>query len=240
VYAERGSQKLGLKDANRGDIFQLLSQKNHPVHISAAGPYGHYNFLNDVDIFRDMAEAAPEATFTAEITGGRTYSKEWLRCKLENKILSISSYFEDINEGPDSYIEYFTKKISYKKFLKLFKVSNDDFDEDAYEEFIEFSLRDNYITDMEYDDFMDELEVESELTEEDFECVMEKLRDLSIKSYDDFMQNMELGRNDKWQYDPVSKKYIDQNPSILKFDQVYDDDDCADDDRDCDNFDEDE
>lgn len=220
--AVRGGARIDLEDADEDEILEFLSNNEGAVEITASGPYGHYGVLNDVDVFRDMAEIAPEAEFTGEISGSRTYSEESLNCKLENKILYISSYYEDNNEGPNEYVEYFTSKVPYKKFLKLFKISEDDFDEDAYEEFIDFSLREECITDMEYDTFMEALETESTLSEEDYDLVMEKLREIPIESYDDFADDSDFGSEEEFQYDPVSRKYLNRTAPVLKCNQAYD------------------
>ena len=49
------------------------------VVVTALGPYGHYGELNDVSIFRDLAEAFPQGAFTAEISGSGQYEVQNLK-----------------------------------------------------------------------------------------------------------------------------------------------------------------
>ena len=55
------------------------------------GPYGRYVKLNDIDIFRKMSEAAPDAFFEAEITGCTDYTEQSLKAVLKNRKLKITA-----------------------------------------------------------------------------------------------------------------------------------------------------
>ena len=105
--------------------------------VTAYGPYGHYGELNDVSIFRDLAEAFPQGAFIAEISGYGQYEVQNLKCELKGGLLNIETYFESNEEADDAWVEEVMKKLPLKKFKKLFKVKGEDFDEESYRDVLE-------------------------------------------------------------------------------------------------------
>ena len=181
------------------------------------GPYGKYSNLNDIDIFRDMSEAAPDAFFEAEITGGTSYTRESLKAVLENQKLKIVTFFEANEEESEAYLEYITKKLPYKAFLKLFKLSGDLLDEDIYIDVMNDIATEtwdkNSLFDMEYDDFIETLgafDVEIDLEEEDYQTAVEKINKLEIEGGGLYADKYTGGFSETLIYDSIAKAYIDR------------------------------
>ena len=217
----RGDEDCDLEEAAPEEILEFLEGAEGEVEITADGPFGHYGMLNDVDLFRDMAEAAPDASLEAEITGITTYTEQNLNCNLENRILHISTFFQSNDEESDAFMDYFTGKLPYEKFIRLFQVTDEDFDKAAYMEFISdtFESQETTLADMDYDEFMEALDVESDLDEEDFEAVMEEVRAMDWQNFYEVREDAEMGFEDEMDYDPIAKAYIGR-PAPMKCGEV--------------------
>ena len=156
------------------------------VNVTAYGPYGHYMELNDVGLFREMAEAAPEASFIAEISGSGTYEVQNLKCELKEGLLNIITYFEANDADTETWAEDFVKRLPYDKFKTLFKVSGENLDDLSYEHLAQ-ELNEVFYEGFEYADFdsfvscVEDNYQETELDEEEFrEIVTNKLSLLGI------------------------------------------------------------
>ena len=217
----RSDEEIDLEESTSKEILEFLEESEGEVEITASGPYGHYGMLNDVDLFRDMAEAAPNASLEAEITGTTTYTEQSLNCNLENRILHISTFFEANEEEGDVYAEYFTGKLPYEKFIRLFQVTDEDFDEDVYADFITdtFQYEEKTLADMNYDEFMEALDVASDLDEEGFEAVMKEIRAMDWQNFYEVREDADLGFEDEMDYDPIAKAYVGR-PAPMKCGEV--------------------
>lgn len=184
------------------------------IEIKASGPYGIYSELNDLEMFREMAEMTPSASFEAEISGNEEFIEQNLKCILKNGLLSIESFYKAYEEEDIAWCKDFMKKLPYGKFKKLFKVSGEDFDKDAYAEIVDAIEGDYYdtIDALDYDDFVSYLEdydAETKLDEEKFvEIMEEKIPELGIVSPEEFAENYNGGVKKVMTYDPVKKEYI--------------------------------
>lgn len=189
------------------------------IKVSAVGPYGRFFELNDIDLFREMAEAAPDAGFVANIDGDQDYCVQRLKCELKDKKLYIKTFYqddEDVYEAIDeAWKEYFMKKLPFKKFRKLFKTSWDVYDDEIYADVIE-SLSGILFDGFEYvnyDEFISIIEAddgETKLTEARFKEIMnDDLFSLGIMNRSGFEDKCEydIGEIKEYVYDPVSKQY---------------------------------
>ena len=224
---QKGNEIAEIAELNNEELLDFILQNEGDFSLSASGPFGKYGELNDVDIFRDMAEAAPNAEFQGEITGNTTYTMQNLNCTLKNKILHITAYFENNDESVDAYTEYFIKKLPYKKFVKLFQLDSDEFDKYTYTDFIydAFIFNEYSIADMDLEELLEELceYASPELEEEEYDSISEKLEkySLSILSYQDFCDSYDGGTTTVLDYDPIAKTYINADQPIFKSNQVY-------------------
>lgn len=79
AYIE-GVSISGTNDDNDGDVYDLedmtdkelleiIDENGCQICVTASGPWGRFGFLDEIDLFRDMAEAAPDAEFDGNISG---------------------------------------------------------------------------------------------------------------------------------------------------------------------------
>ena len=208
LYSSRDTREAFF-DFDLDSLEEMENDDSEEIEIEASGPWGSYGELNDVGIFREIAEATPNAELKAFITGSGTYEAQSLKARLKDKKLYIETYlfsYEDIGER---YTEYLTKKLPYDEFVRLFKIDADEFDEDAYVEYMEYCAyedEDQTISDISYEDFLENVEG-TEIEEEEYNEIVEKLRERRIETYDEFKISGEDGCIDRLIYDPVSKDY---------------------------------
>ena len=191
------------------------------VTVTALGPYGHYGELNDVSIFRDLADVFPDASFFAEISGNGQYETQNLKCELKDGKLNIEIYFESNDESGDAWADDFMKKIPLKKFKRVFKIEGEDFDEVSYKYVLD-SISMDYcddLSEMDFDDFssyLEENEGETELDEDEFaEIVENKLSTFGIVSRVEFEDDHEGGSTSHYIYDPTTKSYVGKEKPIF-------------------------
>ncbi len=106
------------------------------ISFSAGGPYGKYDELNDVDMFRKMAEAAPAAYLNVSVDGQDSYAQEEMQCRLQDGILKIDITRNETEDGDRAYLDYILGKMPYARFMDLFDIVPDSLAEDDYEDFI--------------------------------------------------------------------------------------------------------
>lgn len=202
------------------DVAEELSSST--VKVTANGPYGRYSYLNDVDIFREMSVAAPNAHFTAEISGFQQYSTQNLKCELKDGKLNITTFFESNEESGEAWCADFMKKLPLKKFKKLFKVSGEDFNKGAYGYVVEEfeSLCFDSFEEMEYDDFVSTIEDndgETEIDEERFsEIISDEFTALGILCPEEFEDEYDGGETEEYIYDPISKSYENNSKPMME------------------------
>ena len=203
-------QGKNISDLRDDDILSFLAE-NGTVCVSGDGPYGPYDELNEVDIFRDASEAAPHAQFSANIEGMRSYDEQNLSCQLKDGILNIHTEIFDNFSIDSEYIEYVAKQLPYEKFIKIYKIDKDTLERDDYEnllaELYDEVTSDDSILDVKFDDFiavLDDNGIDSELKEGDY---YDALGTLKISSKWDFVFENNIGI-EEFSYDPISKEYI--------------------------------
>ena len=161
----------------------------NPITISTTGPYGHFELFDGLkSMLVETCKEIPKVEFdgvlnsTYEVDG----SERIIEFSYKKKTLKFadSDYFQSHDE--DMYLKYIGKKLSYKRFTTLFKLDRDEFDEGMYEEIVLSDILEGTFFEMEYDEMMDLLP-DSQLKEERFYDVMEKIEELEILTYDDFI-----------------------------------------------------
>ena len=207
--AEIGDEHVVL-DPDDEEFESMLEKAQGELTVSAAGPYGKYFELNDVDVFRDMAKAAPNASFEAGIEGFTSYTEQKLDCELKDGILHISTFFMSNEEGPEAYIEYFMELLPFDDFVEMFEVDTTDFDEDSYREFIACCVifNEGGLLDMDYEEFCGEMEDCAGVDETGYEAALERYAELEIMSFEQFEDDADFGDRFEYEYDPVAGEYI--------------------------------
>lgn len=161
----------------------------NPLTISTDGPYGRFELFDGLNnVLVETCKEVPTVEFdgvlnsTYEVDG----SERIIEFSYKKKTLKFadSQYFQTHDE--DMYLKYVSKKLSYKRFTTLFKLDCDEFDEGMYEEVVLGDILEGSFFEMDYDEMM-EILPDSQLKEEKFDDVMEKIEELEILPYDDFI-----------------------------------------------------
>ena len=190
------------------DLEDFFDDFDGAMEVTALGPYGSYMMLNDVDIFRDLAEVAPNAKFDAEITGCTSYTEQSINCELEDGILHISTYFESNDDAPEAYEKYFLGKVPYQYFIDFFGIDGDEFDEDSYKTLINdvFCYFDgDSFEEIEYDEFIGNLNFE--IDEDTFN---EFVSNIDAMNFYEFRDESKCGIEEEFFYDPTTKQYVEK------------------------------
>ena len=215
VYFTNVSLDKGLKIS---DFIQLdtdeklkhfIEDNDGELIIDGLGPYGNYMELAEINLFKEMSEASPNGCFSAKITGSTTYTEQDLECTLKDKILHVKTYLVSNEDLQDDYIQYVIKKLSYETFIELFKISEEEFCEEDYEIYIgdTFCYEEESISQVEIDEIIDNLDVECEIDEDNYDEVKETLESLEILSYEDYLLYNKAGEEKEVNYDPILKTY---------------------------------
>lgn len=109
-----GSKEKGmgtrLAPAEDADLLKFIEENNCEIVADASGPYGSFGLLEEVDIFHDMAEAAPTASFSGGMGGFGTGGDQFANFELKDGLLyckyslpSDDELNEDEYEDDESY-----------------------------------------------------------------------------------------------------------------------------------------
>lgn len=216
-YDETGIQYFRSVEVNEKSIdFSNIPAEviaSESVIITAKGPYGDYYELNDVSIFRDLAEAFPQGKFIGNIDGCGTYESQSLDCELKDGMLYINTCFESSEGAADAWKEDVMEKLPLEKFNKLYKIKGENYNEEDYKslwgeigclggDWASFTLE-------EFKDCLKYYEQETELEEKEFEKIQnETISELGIESFDEFESCYDGSFEENLVYDPAKKSYV--------------------------------
>lgn len=206
---------------------EAIRSAEKPVIINASGPYGSYGELNDVDIFCEMAEAAPAAGFQGAISGFAGYADQSLTARLEDGKLHISTYYLSDDVRSDANCEYIASCLPYEEFIALFRLDADEYTCDMYEEFVAEHMADEetpaeFFEETDYEEFIELLGAECPLTEEEYSQAVQELSVTEYEDYEEFMERQEYADCEEFTYDPIKKEYIGAGGPVLKANTAYD------------------
>ncbi len=212
---------------NKEKLFEALRTSESPLKFHALGPFGRYGELNEVDIFRDMAEAAPNASFEASIAGFAGYADQSLNAKLDGQKLHISTFYLSDDVRGDAELLYISECLPYDTFVETFRLDPEEFTEDMYQDFVidNIACMDSpaeFFEETGYEEFLEMLEVECPLTEEEYAQIAQEF---SVTEYEDFDEYLETGDfecSEDFVYDPIEKKYIKGGRPMMKSNTAYD------------------
>ena len=101
-----------LSEMNDDDILKFIDNHNGVVEIDASGPYGVFGFLDEVDLFRDIAEAAPNAKLVGGMGGFNSGGDMAASFELKDGLLHCKyfqgedeEYWEDEDEDEEDWDE---------------------------------------------------------------------------------------------------------------------------------------
>lgn len=194
----------------------LEEQKGDEIPFSASGPFGKYDRLVDIPIFKELSEAAPNAFFDVEVSGNTDFSEYEMKCQLVNRKLHIEIKSSDSADEDQEYLEYIMEKMPYEQFVTIYRINPDSLEEDSYEEFIN-----DLIVDADYDSnpfqveftgFLDLLEGyggETTLTEETYPEAVAQMEGLEILSSFDYREDHDSTVCEQFVYDPVAREWLE-------------------------------
>lgn len=203
-----------LDELSEENLSLFLQAHKSPLKIKTLGPFGHYFRLNEVGMFRKMAQEAPEAFLEADIMGAMGSVEQSLHCVLRGGHLRIETTYDDGEGAPEAYMAYLKKVLPYEKFIRLFGVDGEFFDEDAFEEFVEDNLLWDEVdlTELDFEDFEDLIDAPLSLSEEGFALAQKTLQQEGLLSFELFRSDCgdEFVQTERLIYDPIEKSYVQE------------------------------
>lgn len=169
--------------------------KEIEVSFEADGPYGKFDALKDVPVFREMADAAPAAFFDIRISGNTDFSEDEMKCQLSGGLLRIETETVNSEDQDEAYLDYLETKVPYDRFTELFRVDGNSLNEDDYRDLLNDLVidcdEDSNPFDTDFDGFVGQLENyggKTKLDEAGFEAAKAELSLDDIPSAYDFRE----------------------------------------------------
>lgn len=186
------------------------------VSFSADGPYGKFDGLNDVKVFREMAKAAPIASFEVSVEGNDDFTQSEMHCCLKDGVLRTEVSVNNTEDDDRAYLEYVLEKMPYEKFIAMYGIEPDSLAEDEYEDFIndliiDYGEEENGPFDVDYGDLADLLDnygAEMTLDEEAYEVVREQAVSLGIPAEYDFREEHDNSVTETFVFDAMTGQYM--------------------------------
>ena len=201
--------------ALRGEGADVDSEENE-VTFEADGPYGRYDSLKDVPVFREMADAAPAAFFEIVVSGNTDFTEDELKCRLSGGLMRMETETVNNADQDEAYLDYLAEKIPLDRFQNLFRIDADALDEDSYRDLLnDLSIDcgvEMTLLDLDYDEFAERLEDyagEMKLTEEEYEAVKAEVSADGILSAYDFREENDFAERESHVYNPVTGEWMD-------------------------------
>ena len=193
-----------LRDLSPDDkVEKFLDSVGTELMVTAGGPYGHFGWLEETGLFEAIADAAPGASIEGIISGFSTGADQSVWCKTEDGKLHI--FYKYTLDDSDSYSDYVSDILPYAKFKSIFEVDSDDYEDDYYD-FIEELIGEGKLFALSFGEFTGMIPMKIE--EEVYKKAVERIRELGIKSREEFEEEESGGPDSESIYDPVAKKYL--------------------------------
>ena len=181
------------------ELEELIKDNNNEISIDASGPHGSYMTLPDTKIFESIADIAPNAYFYGTSSGFDGNSNVELSGELKDKKLrQIYTYTKD-EYGYDEYIDYVLKLLPTDEFCKLFKINEDNLDEDDFADF----FTSEYLDMIDLSKFKEYFNY-SNITESDFKKAQDIYNELKIYDFSTWRQIKAEENAEEWIYDPFN------------------------------------
>lgn len=90
VYVNEGDEfhlRKNLLNLSDEDLMEFIASRNGVVSFEASGPYGVFNGLDSVDVFHEMAEAAPHAQISGGMGGFSPGGDEYANFELKDGLM---------------------------------------------------------------------------------------------------------------------------------------------------------
>lgn len=196
------------------NLLLLDDNKEYTVDIKANGPYGRIGTIEEINLFKDLADLSLDVVFDGEIVGGEDIPDDKLEAKYKNKKLEVKCFVCQ-EEYISDYVEEMKKILPYNQVCELFKIDKNKFDEGDYNSF----WWDNGIACSDYhyssyDEFMNNIEF-SKASEKDYKEAMKYVEKLKLIDYCEFFDKNESKYWNVSEYNSVTKE-IKKNGQTIK------------------------
>ena len=210
VNIKNGSHEEKLKSLDDDGIRSFISGNPGEIDVKASGPYGVFEKLGDVDLFKEMACAAPSASFDGFSSGFITGADVSLRGILKDGLLYLAEFYMPDEVRPEAYAQAIKQWLPHSEFCSLFEVDKDSFDDDQYWDLIIEAAYDGF-PDIDYEEFIEYCSsngAESEISEEKYRAAIEKVKKKGFVDYDTFVMDFDDSEySTQTLFDPVTKEY---------------------------------
>ncbi len=194
----------------------VIDSEEIEVSFSAEGPYGKFDALKDIPVFREMADAAPAAFFILEVSGNTDFTEDVLKCQLSGGLLRIDAETVNSDGQDEAYLDYLLEKMPYDRFTELFGIDEESLDESDYRDLLNDLVIDcdEDLTpfDADYEGFVEKLEDyggETELDEDGFETAKAEVSADGILSAYDFREENDCAERESHVYNPLTGEWMD-------------------------------
>jgi hypothetical protein len=110
------SSGYDLEEMSDDELIEFIEENGCEIYADASGPWGRFSFLDEIGLFIDMADTAPNAEFEGSISGFNTGGDQDAEFKLVDGLLHCRYAIPG-----DNFAEYDDE-------------DEDDWDDDEYEE----------------------------------------------------------------------------------------------------------
>ena len=215
LVMDNGTVKKDAGELSEEEL-EAFVREAEEVFFSAEGPYGRFDGLKDIDVFRKTAEAAPAALLEAVVDGQDSYVQEEMRCCLKDGVLLIDIMRNETEDDDRAYLEYVLGKMPYGQFIDLFGIDPDSLAEEDYEDFVNDLIIDYGDNEegpfaLDYDDLAACLEnygAETSLEGDTYEAARKQAEELGIVPECDFQEGNDCSTQEHYEYDAVRGEYI--------------------------------
>ena len=187
------------------------------VTFSADGPHGGFCGLDDMDVFRKMASAAPEMTMEASIRGceenfSYTRTDEALFCRLDRGILTTEISY--ITRGQSkTYEEYIAGALPYEKYTLIFGIEPGTLAKDDYERFIDCLVFHGFDSPLdleleEYSELLGRFNGKTTLDRRTYDAACEKAKHAGLITFPEFLDLISTVETEVRRFDARTGKYI--------------------------------
>ena len=99
-----------MDDDDLDELNEMLDNPEKTIYVYAPGPYGIFGLLEEVPLFEDMAEVAPNASFDGTMSGFNTGGAQKLKGVLEKGLLHLyvkypEADYEDFEDADEDWDE---------------------------------------------------------------------------------------------------------------------------------------
>lgn len=180
---------------------------NNTVCIRAGGPYGSFGLLDGLySVFSEICKELPAVEF--EGTVDSSYDCDGCRNIVNFYYSDRKLNFEDSEFFYEDqwalYYDYISKNLPYDIFVTLFKLDCEDFDELDYDVIISDyfccdCFRSGEFFDRDYDE-LKKILPQSQLEESEFDDVINKLEEMNVVTYTEFLNEIDdlVPDKEKW------------------------------------------